>query len=101
MNSSAFFVMAIPATVAVAGGALAALWKPSHAMRSLIQHFAAGVVFSVVGVVIFCLGFVILDKLTPYNLWQELIEKKNTALALVVGFACLGVALIIAACLHG
>lgn len=45
MNSSAFFVMAIPATVAVAGGALATLWKPSHAMRSLIQHFAAGSLF--------------------------------------------------------
>ena len=67
----------------------------------LLNNLVSSVVFSVVGVIIFCLGFVILDKLTPYNLWQELIEKKNTALALVVGFACLGVALIIAACLHG
>lgn len=50
MNSSAFFVMAIPATVAVAGGALAALWKPSHAMRSLIQHFAAGVILAALAV---------------------------------------------------
>lgn len=67
----------------------------------LLQNLVTSVVFSVVGLAVFVLGFVVLDKLTPYNLWQELIEKKNTALALVVGFACLGVALIIAACLHG
>jgi putative membrane protein len=40
------------------------------------------------------------DKLTPYDLWQELVEKKNTALALVVGLAALGVCIIIAAAIH-
>jgi uncharacterized membrane protein YjfL (UPF0719 family) len=67
----------------------------------LLNNLVTSVVFSAAGLAVFVLGFVVLDKLTPYNLWQELIEKKNTALALVVGFACLSVALIIAACLHG
>ena len=67
----------------------------------LLNGLVMSVVFSVVGIAVFCLGFVLLDKLTPYNLWQELIEKKNAALATVVGFACLGIAIIIAACLHG
>ena len=67
----------------------------------LLNGLVMSVVFSVVGITVFCLGFVVLDKLTPYDLWQELIEKKNTALATVVGFACLGIAIIIAACLHG
>ncbi len=67
----------------------------------LLNNLVTSVVFSAAGLAVFVLGFGVLDKLTPYNLWQELIEKKNTALALVVGFACLGVALIIAACLHG
>ena len=67
----------------------------------LLNNLVTSVVFSAAGLAVFVLGFVVLDKITPYNLWQELIEKKNTALALVVGFACLGVALIIAACLHG
>ena len=39
MNSSAFLIMAIPAGVAVSGGVLAAVWKPSHQVRSLIQPF--------------------------------------------------------------
>lgn len=50
MNSNAFFIMAIPAGVALSGGALAALWKPSHQVRSLIQHFAAGVILAALAV---------------------------------------------------
>lgn len=42
--------MAIPALVALGGGVLAAFWTPSHATRSLIQHFAAGVVLAALAV---------------------------------------------------
>ena len=58
-------------------------------------------IFALVGLVIFCLGFYIIDRLTPYNLWQELVEKKNTALAIVVGMVALGICIIIAAAIHG
>lgn len=50
MNANALTIMAIPAGVAVFGGALAALWKPSHQVRSLIQHFAAGVILAALAV---------------------------------------------------
>jgi ZIP family zinc transporter len=50
MNSHQFLLMAIPAVVALTGGALAAVWSPSHQTRSLIQHFAAGVVLAVLAV---------------------------------------------------
>ena len=50
MNSHALLIMSIPAWVAVCGGALAALWKPSHQVRSLIQHFAAGVILAALAV---------------------------------------------------
>lgn len=42
--------MAIPASIALFGGILASIWKPSHATRSLIQHFAAGVVLAALAV---------------------------------------------------
>ena len=45
--------MTIPATVALAGGVLAAYWHPSPKARSLIQHFAAGVVLAALAVEIF------------------------------------------------
>ncbi|MDE2395146.1 MAG: zinc permease [Burkholderiales bacterium] len=42
--------MTIPAAVAICGGALAALWQPSQTLRSLIQHFAAGVILAALAV---------------------------------------------------
>jgi zinc transporter, ZIP family len=50
MDTHALLLMAVPASVALVGGMLAAVWRPSHQMRSLIQHFAAGVVLAVLAV---------------------------------------------------
>ncbi len=58
------------------------------------------VIYALLGVLIFISGFVIVDKLTPYDLWKELIEAKNLALAVVVGCGTLGVCIIIAAAIH-
>ena len=43
-------LISIPAVVALGGGFLAAYWKPSHQSRSLIQHYAAGVVLAALAV---------------------------------------------------
>ncbi|MEA3208321.1 MAG: hypothetical protein QOE70_1378 [Chthoniobacter sp.] len=58
------------------------------------------IIYAVLGIVIFVAGFILVDKLTPYDLWKELVEKKNTALALVVGCTALGICIIIAAAIH-
>lgn len=50
MNSRQLILMAVPATVALAGGVLASVWNPSRQMRSLIQHFAAGVILAALAV---------------------------------------------------
>lgn len=50
MNAHNLLIMAIPALVALGGGVLASVWRPSHQMRSLIQHFAAGVVLAALAV---------------------------------------------------
>lgn len=50
MNTHNFMIMIIPALVALGGGVLAAFWTPSHSTRSLIQHFAAGVVLAALAV---------------------------------------------------
>ncbi len=58
------------------------------------------IVFALVGVAIFGLCFVLMDKLTPYKLWEEIIEKQNMALALVVAAMSLGICIIVAAAIH-
>ena len=50
MNTHNLLIMLIPAVVALGGGVLASLWSPSHQARSLIQHFAAGVVLAALAV---------------------------------------------------
>ncbi|KQV48910.1 hypothetical protein ASC95_21215 [Pelomonas sp. Root1217] len=57
--------------------------------------------YAVIGVVIFWLSFVIVDKMTPYKLWEELVEHKNIALAIVVGAMCISIGNIVAAAIHG
>lgn len=41
-----FVWMLVPAIVSVIGGIIALIWHPSHAARSMIQHFAAGVILA-------------------------------------------------------
>jgi putative membrane protein len=62
--------------------------------------FFGSVLYALVGVAVFWLCFIIVDKLTPYDLWAEIIEKKNTALAIVVGAMCIAIGLIVAAAVH-
>ncbi len=50
MTTSSTALMLVPALVCLAGGVLAALWHPSREARSLIQHFAAGVVLAALAV---------------------------------------------------
>jgi uncharacterized membrane protein YjfL (UPF0719 family) len=50
---------------------------------------------------VFWISFVIVDKVTPYDLWAEIIEKKNVALAIVVGAMCIAIGLIVSAAIHG
>ena len=59
------------------------------------------VVFALIGVLIFWLCFVIIDKLTPYDLWNEIVEKQNVALGIVVAAMSLGICIIVAAAIHG
>ena len=65
-------------------------------------HFVANsIIFSFIGMAILALGFFIIDKLTPYTLWREIIEEHNIALAIVVASMTLGISLIIASSIHG
>ena len=66
--------------------------KPAALLGSLV--------YALMGVVIFWLCFIIVDKLTPYDLWAEIVEKHNKALALVVAAMCLGISIIVAAAIH-
>jgi len=63
--------------------------------------FFGSLLYALMGVAVFWLCFIIIDKLTPYDLWAEIVEKKNVALAIVVGAMCIAIGLIVSAAVHG
>jgi putative membrane protein len=58
------------------------------------------IVYAVLGIAIFVIAFVIIDKMTPYHLWKEIVEDKNVALAVLIGAMSIGMCIIIAAAVH-
>ena len=63
--------------------------------------FIGSMLFALMGVFVFWVCFMIIDKFTPYHLWTEIVEKKNVALGIVVGSMCIAIGLIVAAAVHG
>ena len=60
----------------------------------------AALVYATIGLVIFGVAFVVVDRLTPYHLWREIVDEKNSALAIVVGALAIGISIIISAAIH-
>jgi putative membrane protein len=60
----------------------------------------AALVYATMGLVIFGLAFVVVDRLTPYHLWKEIIDEKNSALAIVVGAVAVGISIIVSSAIR-
>ena len=65
-----------------------------------LGNIVAALVFAFVGIFIFVIAFMVMDRLTPYHLWKEIVQEHNMALAILVGAMSLGICIIIAAAIH-
>lgn len=70
-------------------------------MVTTLPAVLSTLLYSVIGIVVFVIGFVILDMLTPGKLWQEIEQKQNVAVAIFAGAVAIGLAIIVAAAIHG
>jgi putative membrane protein len=66
-----------------------------------MKDIIGSIIFSVLGLVLFALAFFIFDKITPGGLGREILEKQNTAAAIVVAALMIGVAIIVGMSIHG
>ncbi|MDF7777197.1 DUF350 domain-containing protein [Sphingomonas sp. AOB5] len=70
-------------------------------MATTLPQILATLLYSAIGIVVFVVGFVILDILTPGKLWEEIEKKQNNAVAIFAGAVAIGLAIIVAAAIHG
>ena len=69
-------------------------------MDTLLKNATASIVYAVLGIVILLGAFMAVDKLTPGHLWNEILQQKNTAIAILMGCLGIGISIIIAASIH-
>lgn len=66
-------------------------------LANLLPNFLAALLYSLLGIALFTLGFLIFDRATPGSLWKELLDEHNTAVAILMGCVAIAIAIIIAA----
>lgn len=64
------------------------------------KYIIASIVYSLIGIAILGVSFWIFEKVTPENIWKEIIEKQNVALAVVSAAFMIAISLIIASAIH-
>jgi uncharacterized membrane protein YjfL (UPF0719 family) len=59
-------------------------------------HIVASVVYALVGVAIFAVAFMLMEKIAPFSLRKELAEDDNVAVGVLLGSMMIGLSIIIA-----
>ena len=67
----------------------------THLPDYLLTDLVATVAFGVVAILLIVLGYITFDKLTPKLNFSDLLNKGNTAMAIVVGSFILGLCYVI------
>lgn len=71
-------------------------------MESLhLQYLIPAIVYSLIGVAILLLCFWIIERISPENLWKEILDKQNIALAIMAAAFMIAIAIIISSAIHG
>jgi uncharacterized membrane protein YjfL (UPF0719 family) len=65
-----------------------------------LANIISALMFTFLGILVFVIAFIIMDKVTPYHLWKEIVQEHNMALAILVGAMSIGICIIIASAIH-
>lgn len=66
-----------------------------------LRTFLSTVGYTFFGVIVFALAYWVMVKVSPFSIAKEIETDHNTALAILMASVILGLAIIIAAALHG
>jgi putative membrane protein len=66
-----------------------------------LKYIVAAIVYSMLGILILLFSLIIFDKVTPGDMWKEIVTEKNLPLAITVAAMTIAVGTIIASAIHG
>jgi uncharacterized membrane protein YjfL (UPF0719 family) len=66
-----------------------------------LKYIVASVVYSALGIAILSTTFMVFDKITPGDMWKEIVHEKNLPLAITLAAMTLAVGQIVASAIHG
>lgn len=66
-----------------------------------LKYVYASVIYSVIGILILTISFLIIEKITPENIYKQIVDKGNVAIAIIAGAFIIAIAIIISAAIHG
>lgn len=66
-----------------------------------LRTFLSTVVYTFFGLIVFGLAFWVIVKVSPFSIRKEIEADHNNAIAILIASVILGLAVIIAAALHG
>ncbi|GAB4046482.1 DUF350 domain-containing protein [Spirosoma litoris] len=65
------------------------------------KYIVASIVYSLIGIIILVISFVVIEKITPENLWKKILDEQNVALAILAAAFMIAVSIIISSAIHG
>lgn len=68
---------------------------------AMLTMLVSSLVYSALGVAVFAAAFWLVTKITPFSVRKEIEQDQNVALGIILGALILGIAIIIAAAIHG
>jgi uncharacterized membrane protein YjfL (UPF0719 family) len=66
-----------------------------------VHSIVATLVYSLIGMGLFALAFFVIVKVSPFSIRKEIEDDQNVSLGIVIGSVIIGIALIVAAAVHG
>jgi putative membrane protein len=70
-------------------------------LTPVLRTFLSTVGYTIFGVIVFGLAYWVMVKVAPFSVRKEIEDDHNTAVAILMASVILGLAIIIAAVLHG
>ncbi|MCA9174097.1 MAG: DUF350 domain-containing protein [Planctomycetales bacterium] len=70
-------------------------------MEELVKPLVTSLVFTGIGVLLFAICILLVVRVCPFSVRKEIEDDQNISLGIIIGSLILGIAIILAASIHG